>query len=732
MNPYPGLRPFTSADSEYFFGREREIDELIERLAARRFLAVLGVSGCGKSSLVHAGLIPALRSGLADPLGGNWRILDLFPGSGPLEALWRTLDPGAVEPRNSSHALRDWARKQAPGEKILLLVDQFEEIFSYRDESLARDGGNAASLFVDQLLTAAREPGLPLYLILTMRSDYLGSSALFHGLAEALNDGSYLVPRLTRLQQQDAIERPAQACGAAIEPAVVQTLLTASAKNPDRLPILQHLLKRMWEERDGGPLDMAVYRKAGEWEHALNRDAEAVLAKFPGEQDAIRSLFQWITGPGTGKEPVRRRRPLAELPAITGLTEQRLSAVIAAFTERDFLVCKGIAGEQWLDLTHESVIWHWPALSRWVQEESTDALRLRLYHQAVDKQPLSGEGLAEARAIRDRFGARPQWARRYLETADAVRKTGDWISESERLQTEAAEEKRRSRRRQMTVLMAASVILAIAAALLWYQSNRLAIALRSLDEFRQQTGGASLETVSELRNEIARLKGNQTGQVKENPRDGLRYVFIPAGRFLMGCSPGDPECDSDEKPLHEVEITRPFWIGQTEVTQAAYRRVRQASPSHFKGDDRPVETVSWDEAKAYCEAVGMRLPTEAEWEYAARAGSTTARHGPIDQIAWYNANSGGETKPAAAKLPNAWGLYDTLGNVWEWVADPYGPYRDGLQRDPLGARDGSTRVLRGGSWDYFPRYVRVSDRYGGVATNRYLSIGFRCAGELSL
>ncbi len=219
------------------------------------------------------------------------------------------------------------------------------------------------------------------------------------------------------------------------------------------------------------------------------------------------------------------------------------------------------------------------------------------------------------------------------------------------------------------------------------------------------------------------------GTIRENPKDGLRYVYIPAGKFQMGCSPGDTECDEDEKPAHEVTLTKGYWLGQTEVTQGAYRKVTGKSPSNFKGDDRPVERVSWDEAVGYCTTVGLRLPTEAEWEYAARAGTTGARYGALDQVAWYDKNSGGGTKPVASKQPNAWGLYDMLGNVWEWTADYWaGKYPVGAAVDPQGPASGTERFVRGGAWDNSPRDLRASYRYGGEPSGRYDDRGFRCGG----
>jgi formylglycine-generating enzyme required for sulfatase activity len=219
------------------------------------------------------------------------------------------------------------------------------------------------------------------------------------------------------------------------------------------------------------------------------------------------------------------------------------------------------------------------------------------------------------------------------------------------------------------------------------------------------------------------------GTRKVNPKDGLTYVWIPPGTFTMGCSPGDGECDPDEKPAHRVTITKGFWIGQTEVTQEAYQQAVGTNPSHFQGTKLPVENISWNEAQRYCEAAGMRLPTEAEWEYAARAGSTGARYGNLDAIAWYAGNSGNTTHEAGQKQPNAWGLYDMLGNVWEWVVDWYADYAAGSQSDPRGPASGTYRVLRGGSWDYSPGNARASYCVRFGPEYRFNYIGVRCAVE---
>jgi len=199
------------------------------------------------------------------------------------------------------------------------------------------------------------------------------------------------------------------------------------------------------------------------------------------------------------------------------------------------------------------------------------------------------------------------------------------------------------------------------------------------------------------------------------------FVKIQPGEFMMGCSPNDTQCDMQESPPHRVGITKPFEMGKYEVTQAQWEAVMGTNPSQFKGRDRPVENVNtWVEALEFIDALNTlgdgyryRIPTEAEWEYAARAGSPDAFPGILDSIAWYTANSGEQTHPVGQKQPNAWGLYDTLGNVSEWVADWYSPtyYAESPALDPTGPPTGSLRFPRGGGAIFsIPMWVRVSYR----------------------
>lgn len=227
--------------------------------------------------------------------------------------------------------------------------------------------------------------------------------------------------------------------------------------------------------------------------------------------------------------------------------------------------------------------------------------------------------------------------------------------------------------------------------------------------------------------------------VGEERAKRMDFVNIPVGRFLMGCSAGDGECYPDEKPLHQVTITRPFEIGKFQVTQAEYEALMSSNPSYTQSPTLPVEGVSWEDAQKFCEALNnkkdryyYRLPTEAEWEYAARAGDVSCRYGSLPEIAWFRDNSDGATHPVGQKKPNRFGLYDTLGNVWEWVQDWYGItyYSQLVEFDPKGPPSGEYRVSRGGSWRGVVRgHARVSARYILKPKVHSIVVGFRCARE---
>jgi formylglycine-generating enzyme required for sulfatase activity len=213
---------------------------------------------------------------------------------------------------------------------------------------------------------------------------------------------------------------------------------------------------------------------------------------------------------------------------------------------------------------------------------------------------------------------------------------------------------------------------------------------------------------------------------------GMTFNPVTPGEFIMGSPPDETGHDADETQ-HKVRLTKSFLLSVYQVTQSEYSAVMGTNPSYFRGDDLPVESISWDEAAAFCKKLSelegktYRLPSEAEWEYACRAGSSGpyAGDGNLDDIGWYLGNSGSETHPVGSLQPNAWGFYDMQGNVWEWCADWYGPYAAGDATDPTGPPTGTTRVLRGGSLDYGPEFARAAFRNWYTPETKLYYIGFR-------
>ncbi|MDR2450345.1 MAG: formylglycine-generating enzyme family protein [Candidatus Accumulibacter sp.] len=221
----------------------------------------------------------------------------------------------------------------------------------------------------------------------------------------------------------------------------------------------------------------------------------------------------------------------------------------------------------------------------------------------------------------------------------------------------------------------------------------------------------------------------------------MEFVLIPAGSFLMGADKNFEETSDDETPQHQVTISKPFYLGKYEVTQAQWVAVMRINPSKFSGWSNPVEYISWNNAQIFIERLNLkertdkyRLPTEAEWEYAARAGTTTRYSFGDDadnlgRHAWYDGNSGMKTHPVGQKEANPWGFYDMHGNVWEWVQDWYDEdyYAKSPVRDPSGPSEGSFRVLRGGSWYFDAAGLRSANRFYLSPDYRVELNGFRLA-----
>ena len=275
----------------------------------------------------------------------------------------------------------------------------------------------------------------------------------------------------------------------------------------------------------------------------------------------------------------------------------------------------------------------------------------------------------------------------------------------------------------------------------WVDSQRTA-AKQAASEAKAAEEKALAEAKAKAEAMRARMASGGAFQAEAGERLvlGLAVRWVPSGRFTMGSPSSEPDRSSDELQ-HEAVLTRGLFLAETECTQGQWESVMGGNPSHFKGSERPVEQVSWEEAEEYCrkltakqraegilpEGWGWRLPTEAEWEYAVRAGTTGARYGDSDTIAWHGGNSGSETHRVSQKAANAWGLQDMIGNVWEWCGDWYGDYPTGSVTNPTGPSSGSFRVFRGGSWRFDAGRARSALRFWSVPGFRSYFLGFRPA-----
>jgi formylglycine-generating enzyme required for sulfatase activity len=243
-------------------------------------------------------------------------------------------------------------------------------------------------------------------------------------------------------------------------------------------------------------------------------------------------------------------------------------------------------------------------------------------------------------------------------------------------------------------------------------------------QYREETRTRQVQKVKMVNKTIS-LELHIIGHVDE-PQATMEFVRIPAGEFIMGEGGG-----------HSVILTQDFWMGRYPVTQAYWKAVMGNTPGHFKGDNHPVDSVSWDDVQDFIKVLNKMigesrycLPTEAQWEYACRAGTTTAYYTgdseeDLTRAGWYEKNSGSQTHPVGEKEPNAWGLYDMHGNVFEWCNDWYGAYPSGTVTDPAGPVSGSLRVIRGGAWDFDAGYCRSASRYWRDPADRGGYLGFR-------
>jgi len=559
-NPFPGLRPFKLEETHLFFGRDGQSEQLLKRLQDSRFLALVGVSGSGKSSLIRAGLLPKLDGGLMAAVDSDWRVAVFRPGNNPIGNMARALvtdaglggDSGLddVEAAIAETTLRRGnlgllellreAKKKVredgqpflgPNENVLIVVDQFEEIFriieQYEDlvrvkQLSAENSKDAATAIADDLKGHPREEASAfvklllestekneetyaenVYIIVTMRSDYLGDTAQFLGMPERINEGQYLIPRMDRKERRKAIVGPIAVEKGSITESLLNQLLNDAGEDPGKLPILQHALMRMWDLADAVPqnggLNLDHYEKIERLEGALSQHADEAFNDLSEKHQKLApKIFKCLTEKSLANRETRRPMKIAEICEVVGADEDDVKTVVDCFRKngRWFLMPPvdekdKLTSDTLVDISHESLISGWNKLRQWVNEEAESA---RTYKRLADTAILKelgkedfyrGPALQLALEWRKDNNPNEAWARRYHPEYDkAIAFLNDSLKDTQKKEKaerdRVAKELRRTRTYNiilglLTIVSAAIGVFAYKTQQSWIEGQNLAL-----------------------------------------------------------------------------------------------------------------------------------------------------------------------------------------------------------------------------------------------------------------
>lgn len=713
--PYRGLLYFREEDAPFFFGREAAITQLVSAVQQHHLVAVVGASGSGKSSVVRAGLVPELRKS-RDPV---WEVATIVPTDRPAHALAAVLMP-FLEPDmretdrlietnklaealfSRTVALRDIVdrvlAKQPGTDRLLLIADQWEELFTLcKDDAVRR-------CFIDNILEATATTRLSS--VLTLRGDFFGRAITdYRPLSDRVQGAQVNLGPMKREELRRAIEEPGQKVGLTFEAGLVDLILEQVGDEPGHLPLVEFVLRRLWEDRQGGLLHHAAYKAMGELQGAIAQKAEALFAKLSHEdQQKVQQIFLRLVRPGEGEADTRRRATLGEVGAegqqfVKSLADERLLVTSQ----------RAGGGEETIEVSHEALIRHWDRLKGWVDADRRFLAWQQRLRTSVDQYE---ENHKNADLLLRGFPL--------TEALEWLKKKPGSFSARER-QFVTTSKRHVMRRRWLTAATVLLVLLIVGGPLLWLERQGVTL------KYAWSIGKARLYLASVAEPEMVTVSG---GGYQQGDIHGLG--------------------DKNELPLRRVTIKR-FAIGKNEVTFEEYDQYvelaggRRPDDSGWGREKRPVINVSWDEAVAYAtwlsQATGkrFRLPTESEWEFAARSGGNDeiwAGTSDEKHLAEYAVHEQRGTEVVGSKKPNGLGLYDMSGNVWEWVEDClHDDYKgapvDGSAWLEVNGGDCGQRVLRGGSWDGKPGNLRVSDRLWSLAGFRSLNfLGFRLAQDL--
>ncbi len=659
FNPFPGLRPFEPDEDYLFFGRERETDDLLRRLRTHRFISVVGTSGSGKSSLVRSGLIPSLHGGSMTTAGSSWRVSILRPGENPIGHLAEGLDEptalGSPTPdlastnrvlldatlRRGSLGLVEAVRfaRISSHDNVLVVVDQFEELFRFRRKRESEHARDEAVAFVKLLLEATSQTEMPIYVVLTMRSDFIGDCMDYPGLPEAVNEGQYLVPRMTRDELRSAIAGPVAVGGGTIAPRLVLRLLNDAGEDRDQLPLVQHVLMRTWDHwvanRTGDePIDLVDYEAVGTLRNALSLHAEEAYQETgsAARQRIAERMFKALTDTFSDPRGVRRPTSVAELAAVCEVPESSVIEIVEIFRRpgRSFLmppVSVPLTSDVIVDLSHESLMRCWTRLIGWAQEERTSAaIYVRLSRQASwfheGSAGLWGDPELEI-ALRWQRENHPtaSWARRYDPAFDRAIEFLD-LSEKERDRQRAERRMRRIRYLAfawgsaavlLVVLLIVSYLFSvaneqrdIAKSNLGLANDAVNQALAIVDRAPEQVAAEPPETLALRRELLERAKGFYRVFIDRNPTDPTYLGERAEAHLRLGHIQrvlGDPRQAEAE---YRQAIQQFETLAAGDASRLEYRRAVGDAYNWLGETLRPLSDRRADAEEAYASAVRVQ------------------------------------------------------------------------------------------------------------------------------
>jgi WD40 repeat protein len=504
--PFKGLASFEPVDADYFFGRERLVAELVARLVGAGFLGIVGPSGSGKSSVLRAGLLPALAGGVL-PGSAGWRRLLLRPGERPLDELRRVLVSGAKDPLGEAHAALP-----ADG-RLLLVVDQLEELFT----ACRSDAERAA--FADTLARAATDPDGRAVVVVAVRADFYGRFAAYSGLAELLGGNQVLVGPMQASELRRAVELPAARVGLKVEPELVDALVDDVEGEPGALPLLSTALLELWQKRDDNTLTLTAYRESGGVHGAVARLAEGTYTRIPpGHRQLVRAVMLRLVGEDEGDAPVRRRAPLAELDLERS---EEVADVLATLADSRLVT----VGEGSVEVAHEALLREWPRLREWIEEDSQGRRLRRHITQAATEWEAAGHDPGELyRGAR--LAAALDWSTDHAFELNELER--EFVSESREATEKETKRMTRTNRRLRALLAGVAVLLtaAVAGGVFAAIQRREARAAETA-QFVQRLGAQAL-VEEDL--DLSLLLARQAVALNDSPQT-RGYLFAALRRF---------------------------------------------------------------------------------------------------------------------------------------------------------------------------------------------------------